>query len=277
VLFKEYVDKWWVDMRPGMSSSQVRDYTSILKAHLLPYFGDLSFSEFRLVLMKKFLSHLRAKETPGGVSLSAKRIHNVLIPLRVIFKDACGEFDWADLPDPFHGLKLPQVKRRRIHPFTMEEWAKLMEFIPAWYRPYFHLAVLTGLRPSEQVALKWAAVDDQFIHVELSRVRNLEKSDLKTAVSNRRIEIRPSMRKVLEEQQAQLADFQSPYVFLNLEGRPILQDKLRELWMRAMKKSQLPYRRMYESRHTFASWALAAGETPEWVARTLGHTTTAMV
>jgi integrase len=44
-----------------------------------------------------------------------------------------------------------------------------------------------------------------------------------------------------------------------------------------MKKSQLPYRRVYEIRHTFASWALAAGETPEWVARTLGHTTTAMI
>jgi integrase len=34
---------------------------------------------------------------------------------------------------------------------------------------------------------------------------------------------------------------------------------------------------MYEIRHTFASWALAAGETPEWVARTLGHVDTSMV
>ena len=34
---------------------------------------------------------------------------------------------------------------------------------------------------------------------------------------------------------------------------------------------------MYETRHTFASWALAAGESPEWVARTLGHVDTSMV
>ena len=72
-----------------------------------------------------------------------------------------------------------------------------MEFIPAWYRPYFELAVQTGLRPSEQVALKWSAVDDRFIHIELSRVRNVEKAELKTTASNRRIEIRPSMKKVL--------------------------------------------------------------------------------
>ena len=69
----------------------------------------------------------------------------------------------------------------------------------------------------------------------------------------------------------------SSYVFVNTEGRPILQDKLREVWARVIAKSGLRYRRMYETRHTFASWALAAGESPEWVARTLGHVDTTMV
>ena len=40
---------------------------------------------------------------------------------------------------------------------------------------------------------------------------------------------------------------------------------------------EIGYRRMYETRHTFASWALGAGELPEWVARTLGHVDTSMV
>ena len=72
-------------------------------------------------------------------------------------------------------------------------------------------------------------------------------------------------------------DLNSPYVFLNIKAKPILQDKTREVWARAMKKSGLRYRRMYETRHTFASWALGAGESPEWVARTLGHVNTSMV
>jgi integrase len=277
ILFKEYVEKWWVDMQPGMSASQVRDYTSILNTHLLPYFGDLTFSEFRPVLMKKFLAFLRTRETPGGTPLSPKRIHNILIPLRVIFRDACGEYDWNDLQDPFRGLKLPKVQRIRIQPFTIEEWEILTEFIPAWYRPYFEFAVMTGLRPSEQVALKWDAVDERFIHIELSRVRNLEKPDLKTTGSNRRIEITPPLRALLEEQKNLMAGCQSPYVFLNTRGRPVNQVSVRQVWVTALRKSGLPCRRMYETRHTFASWALAAGETVEWVARTLGHATTAMV
>jgi len=52
---------------------------------------------------------------------------------------------------------------------------------------------------------------------------------------------------------------------------------LREVWARVFKKIDIRYRRMYETRHTFASWAPAAGETPEWVARTLGHVDTSMV
>ena len=56
-----------------------------------------------------------------------------------------------------------------------------------------------------------------------------------------------------------------------------MQDSLRWHWVKAMEKSRLPFRRMYETRHTFGSWALAAGETPEWVARTLGHVDTSMV
>jgi len=113
--------------------------------------------------------------------------------------------------------------------------------------------------------------------VAQGRVRNREKENLKTEGSRRGIEIRHSIRRILEAQKELTARFNSPYIFLNTRGRPILQDKLREFWMGVMKKSGVPYRRMYETRHTFASWALAAGESPEWVARTLGQVNTSMV
>jgi integrase len=277
VLFSDYVEKWRIEMEPGMSESQIRDYTSILNYHLMPYFGQRRFSEFTPVLLKKFIAILKSKKIGIEKKLSAKRIHNVMIPLRVIVKDAIIEYGWTDFSDPFAGVKLPKPSKPRVVPFSYREWKTLLEFIPSWYRPYFEFSVQTGLRPSEQVALKWRAVGHKHIHVELSRVRNKEKAELKTEDSRRSIAIRPAMAKVLEDQKKLTANFHSPYVFINTQGRPILQEKLRELWVRAMKKSGLKYRRMYEIRHTFASWALAAGESPEWVARTLGHVDTSMV
>jgi len=274
--FGEYYEKWFQEMKGGMSAGKVRDYESIAIHHLLPFFGGLRFSEFNMVLMKKFHAHLKGKLNVRGKSLSNKRILNIFIPLRVIVRDAIAEYGF-DLADPFAHLKLPHSKKFRVMPFNYEEWKTLMQFIPAWYRPYFEFAVNTGLRPSEQVALKWGVIQDDMFGVVLSRVRGQEKEDLKTESSDRLIALTPNLKDVLERQRQLSAQFKSDYVFVNTEGRPVSQDKLREVWARAMKKSGLSYRRMYETRHTFASWALAAGETPEWVAKTLGHVDTSMI
>ncbi len=276
ITFGKYYESWWSEMKGGMSASQIRDYESILRNHLLPYFGNLPFSSFSLVLMKKFLAHLKGKKNQQGNPLSAKRIQNIFIPLRIIVHDAIDEHNF-DLPDPFGKLKLPKVGRTKVNPFTFQEWETLLKFIRPWYQPYFEFAVQTGLRPSEQVALKWSAVRNRFIDIELSRVRGREKTDMKTEGSQRRIEIRPVMREILDRQQEITQHFSSEYVFLNLYGRPINQDKLREMWHLIIKKSGLAHRRMYETRHTFASWALAAGESPEWVAQILGHVDTSMI
>lgn len=277
VLFGEYVQKWFEAMKPGMSRSQIRDYTSALDMHLLPYFRKLSFGQMNTVQLKKFVAQMKGKKNSKGNPLSAKRIQNVMIPLRVIIKDALEEYGWNDLPDPFTRLKLPRPKKFRVLPFSFEEWEILLDVIPDWYRPYFEFAVQTGLRPSEQVALKWDAIDNEYIHIELSRVRNFEKDDLKTHESRRRIRLRPTLSRILLLQREVSKNWQSQYVFINIDGKPINQDRLRELWANVMQKTSLPYRRMYETRHTFASWALALGETPEWVARTLGHVDTSMV
>ena len=277
VLFRDYVTRWWQEMKPGMSENQARDYQCSLKNHLLPYFGDVPFSELRPVLLRKFLARLKSRKNRYGRPLSAKSIRNYLIPLRVIVRDAMDEFGWDDLRDPFSGLKLPKMRRMRIQPFSYDEWSVLIEHMFPWYRPYFEFAVQTGLRPSEEVALKWSAIDGRFVHIELSRVRNLEKTDLKTDRSIRAMELRPKMQETLEKQWHLTRTFGQPYVFLNTKGRPIQQENLGKIWRRALSRGGLTYRRMYETRHTFASWALAAGESPEWVAKTLGHVDTSMV
>jgi integrase len=277
VCFADYLKKWWQQMQPGMSAGMMRDYTSILNSSLIPYFGNLAFSELTPMRMKTFVAELKGRKTRGGKPLSAKRIQNIMIPLRVIVRDAISQYGWSDFSDPFGALKLAKPRKTTVHPFSFEQWQQLVAALPAWYRNYFEFAVQTGLRPSEQVALKWTAIDEQFIHIELSRVRNLEKEELKTEDSRRRVQIRPGMQAVLSHQRQQCKHFNSAYVFVTPQGGPISQDKLYAIWTRALQNAGLSHRRMYETRHTFASWALAAGESPEWVARTLGHVNTAMV
>jgi integrase len=138
VLFGEYAKRWWEEMSPGMSRSQVRDYTTILNAHLFPYFGEMLFSEVcSRVGMKRYVAYLKSRKNKQGDELSAKRIQNIVIPLRIIVRDAMDEYDWRDVSDPFKGLKLPKVRRFRVRPFSFQEWKILMECMLPWYRPYF--------------------------------------------------------------------------------------------------------------------------------------------
>jgi integrase len=114
ILFQDYVERWFPRMKPGMSESQVRDYTSILKSTLLPRFGKKPFSEFwSRIRMKEFIVELKARKNRFGKPLSGKRIQNIMIPLRVIVKDAIDEYEWYDLHDPFAGLKLPKARKSR--------------------------------------------------------------------------------------------------------------------------------------------------------------------
>jgi integrase len=48
-------------------------------------------------------------------------------------------------------------------------------------------------------------------------------------------------------------------------------------WYPTLAKASLRRRDLYNTRHTFATHALASGEDPGWVAKMLGHTTLTML
>ena len=44
------------------------------------------------------------------------------------------------------------------------------------------------------------------------------------------------------------------------------------MWIPALRKAGVRYRKPYQTRHTYASMMLMAGENPMWVAKQMGHT-----
>jgi integrase len=68
------------------------------------------------------------------------------------------------------------------------------------------------------------------------------------------------------------------WVFPALRGGPICnQNFCKRVWEPLLKELGLKHRRPYQTRHTAATLMLAAGESPEWIAHVLGHTTTEML
>lgn len=48
-------------------------------------------------------------------------------------------------------------------------------------------------------------------------------------------------------------------------------------WNNILRRSGIPHRKSYESRHTYACWALSAGANPNFIAAQMGHTSAQMV
>ena len=60
---------------------------------------------------------------------------------------------------PFSSVKLPTVRAGRTRFLSIEEEAQLCQAIGHPYDAWVRLALLTGLRKSEQFGLRWADID----------------------------------------------------------------------------------------------------------------------
>jgi integrase len=70
----------------------------------------------------------------------------------------------------------------------------------------------------------------------------------------------------------------SGYVFLDIHGKPLTTDHMREvIWKPALEKAGIEYRPMMQTRHTFATISLSEGKNIGWVQHMLGHSSLQMI
>ncbi|MBW2147813.1 MAG: tyrosine-type recombinase/integrase [Deltaproteobacteria bacterium] len=168
-----------------------------------------------------------------------------------------------------------------VLPFHREEWKIFLPCIRKWFQPYFQFAVQTGLMPSEQIALR---------ETDWNRRENILKirrgitpwgiTPLKNKYRRRDLRLNRHMTETLEKQLSQKKNTRvdNECIFVNPDGSLLNRHSLYHLlWVPALKKSGLAHRKMYNTRHTWACWALAAGEDINWVARWMGHRDITMV
>ncbi|MBC2734075.1 MAG: site-specific integrase [Desulfobacteraceae bacterium] len=250
-----------------LQPSTVRDYRSIMNFHVLPHFGNWFINEILPVDVEEFMATREC---------GAKRVNNILVPLRSVFRMA-KKNGFLERNIMIDVENLP-VDRPSIHPLSMEEVVCFLDEINPHYRNFFITAFFTGMRLGEQIALKWKAVDwdQKTIAVIESRVEGIEGRP-KTKGSYRDIVMLPSVEEALREQRRRIG-LKSPYVFLNTDGKPIEGETLRKTtWTPTLKRAGLEYRSMYHTRHTFATLMLSCGENVGWVQQMMGHASLRMI
>jgi integrase len=186
--------------------------------------------------------------------------------------------------DALADVRLLKEPKTEIDPFAPDEVSTFLDACPAWARPYFTTAFFTGFRPNEAAALKWGDVDWQGNRFRIrAGVYRWNEGTPKTESSVRDVDMLPVVVDALKSQRAQQAALRlklglgapevgQDYVFTGPDGGRFNINFVRtSVWYPTLKKAGLRRRNPYQTRHSFASNALAAGENPAWVSAMLGH------
>lgn len=183
----------------------------------------------------------------------------------------------------------PRPQRSEMHTMNEDDLHSFLEAAkktPCYV--LFYLALFTGMRRSESLALRWCDVDLLLCQVYITRsLHHLRTGEIvfrapKTAKGCRMVSLSPSTALLLQEhkdkQAATRASLGIPLkddglVFSDLEGKPLLPDTVSHIWAKLVKRIGLEGIRLHDARHTHASLMLKQGVHPKVVQERLGHAT----
>ena len=274
----------WLELqRPFGSVAHYVDRKSLLETHLIPYFGaDRSMSNFTVEDVERFVGSM--KKLPGlkQETMSAVRVNKARNLLRNMLNRAVKKGWLRENP-------VLDVARLREDPADIDpmSWQEVQTLLDKGFKNdpemkrFYTVAIFTGLRTSELIGLKWTNID-WIAQTSMAMIKHsFSKHDgvhlTKTPGSARAVDLRPQVVRALKEQQA-ASRLKSEWVFCNSIGGPLDRDNLmNRVWYPSLKRAGVRARKPYQTRHTFATLALSAGEEIGWVARQLGHANTEMV
>lgn len=262
IAIEQALKDWLKKAERHCQLSTIRGYNSAVYHHLIPTFGHLKLTELAASHIEDWLDTL---------SISNKRINNVLSPLRLVFKDAY--FDQLIDKNPLDRVRFLPVEQREPNPFTPQEIIRVLHQLQGQARNLFQFAFYTGLRTSELIGLRWEDIDlpnDRF-YVRVAIVGRREKTT-KTISGRRTVELNTQAIEALNNQQS-FTEGSHRIFHDDKTGQAWQCDQAirKRLWIPALRAAGLDYRNPYQTRHTFASMMLSQGKNPLWVAEQMGH------
>lgn len=275
-LFSDFADQWFQESKVQWRKSHTRNVESIIESSLKPSFKGKHLSAITKADILRARNKMAKRKGRGSSGLmSPKSINNHMTVLRMILTEGSDRYEFEN---PFRNIKPLKLQRVHIEPFSLDEVEEILQTVREDYRSYYLVRFYTGMRTGEIDGLKWEYVDFQRREILVRETLiGGETEYTKTNGSQREIPMFGPVYDALKKQYEATGKL-SKYVFCNREGRPLDHNNVtKRVWYPLLQHLNLKKRRPYQTRHTAATLLLASGENPEWVARTLGHSTTEML
>lgn len=269
-LIDDYIVKSLDMHKATRKRSTHNDCVGMYNNHIKQYFGKKQLDQLKPSDIKVWQNTLIEK------GLSASYIKHIRSVLTLMYRDA--QEDEIIDKNPFDLVRVPKILPTEIHPFSLEEIKTILSNSTGWVRNFIALAFFTGARSGEMIGLKWDDIDFDKKQIYIQRsIKMGEISVPKTTSSIRSIDMLDSLIPFLEDQYS-ITGKKNSYVFLNSDDQHIYDIKrVRDThWKKVLKLSNLDYRPIYHTRHTFATVMIENNEDILWVSNMLGHVNSTM-
>lgn len=270
----------WLDSRKKAVRIRTNErYEEIVRLHVVPIIGHVQLQK----LTAQNLQSLYSKKLDEG--LSPTTVNTVHGMLHKAFSDAV---KWGLIARNIcDAVEPPRRAHYEIAPLTMEQGQKLLNTAKGHnMEALFMLALTTGMRRGEILALKWQDINFPQSTLQVRRIftrapgnRYIE-SEPKTEKSRRSVMLAPMTVDVLKQHRIRQlevklqagTDWQErDLVFCTALGTPLNLNKVLERFKTLLKKAELPDIRFHDLRHSAASILLSMGVHPKIVQELLGH------
>jgi integrase len=276
--YKEYWKKWF-DLTAGVKKATVDKYkTNAIRP--LEFFGNKNITDIKYSDVQTLIKYME------DIGLAPKTIKGIFANVSAVFRLALEDDDIDRNPcvskNPKHKIMLPAIPQSDPDPFSLEELNRIINWVEKNHPErvlYFAIAFLTGMRPSEIIALRWGNInlEEKYIDIKLQHTKG--RIELPKTNRLRRVQIISALAPFIENHKPYTIK-KSDYVFLTQYGKPYMwhRDFERRCWTNCLKALNIRRRPLKQTRHTFACTMLQQNINREWIfKKMLGHTNTEML
>ena len=283
----EFLERWLKDyVWPNLAPRTAEGYESIIRRHLIPHLGNITLTQLKPEHLQRYYSQKLAKgryDGKGALNPRTVRHHHM-----ALHKALECTVKWGLLSrNPADAVSPPHAQRPEWHTLSEDDIHTLLEAARATpYYALFHMALFTGMRRSELLALRWCDIDLLLCQVYVTRtLHHLRTGEIvfrapKTAKGRRMIALSPSAALVLrehgEKQETErtmlgITPEDDDLVFSGVNGKPLLPGTVSHAWTKLVNRVGLNNVRFHDARHSHASLMLKQGTHPKIVQESLGH------
>lgn len=244
----------------------------VFKNHILPGLGDTQLSELTSERVGEFLEKRRrfGNHRPGNAGLGEETMRHIHRLLQQCLDQAMRNGLISDNPArAFHYSKPKKVNADVLTPLEMEDYLDTAERLG--HLPMFMLALTTGLRQGELIALKWSDLDIEKRTLTIAEKRAVERRELvEYGSQTRSIRLTPEVVDLLIMEHSKHPS--SPLMFMHPATlKPYSPQMVRRMHNEIIKEAGLDHIRFTDLRHTCAVLSLQNGMETKELARMLGH------